>query len=88
MGPSGRVKEFRKVSGLGPKAYEQSAGFMRISGGVDPLDASAIHPESYSIAEAVLERAAISASASLAEKEGRPGDPSEKDSRPRNWQPN
>ena len=52
--------ELRSVSGLGPKAYEQSAGFMRIREGANPLDASAIHPESYAIAEAVLERAGLS----------------------------
>ena len=54
-------EELRSVSGLGPKAYEQSAGFMRIWEGTNPLDASAIHPESYAIAEAVLERAGLSA---------------------------
>jgi uncharacterized protein len=48
------------VPGLGPKAYEQSAGFLRIWDGDNPLDASAIHPESYAIAEAVLRRAGIS----------------------------
>jgi uncharacterized protein len=53
-------EELRSVSGLGPKAYEQSAGFMRIRDGANPLDASAIHPESYAITEAVLERAGIS----------------------------
>ncbi|MEW5831078.1 MAG: helix-hairpin-helix domain-containing protein, partial [Chloroflexota bacterium] len=53
--------DLRKVSGLGPKAFEQSAGFMRIRDGINPLDASAIHPESYPIAEAVLERAGLSA---------------------------
>jgi len=53
-------KELFSVSGLGPKAYEQSAGFMRIREGANPLDASAIHPESYAIAEAVLERAGLS----------------------------
>ncbi|KAF0108838.1 MAG: hypothetical protein FD146_724 [Anaerolineaceae bacterium] len=51
--------ELRSVSGLGPKAFEQAAGFMRIRSGVNPLDASAIHPESYAIAEAVLERAGL-----------------------------
>ncbi|MFO7585469.1 MAG: Tex family protein, partial [Anaerolineales bacterium] len=50
-------EELKKVSGLGPKAYEQSAGFMRIRDGKNPLDASAIHPESYPVALAVLERA-------------------------------
>ncbi len=53
-------EELRSVSGLGPKAYEQSAGFMRIREGTNPLDASAIHPESYAIAEAVLKRAGLS----------------------------
>ena len=52
-------EELKKVSGLGPKAYEQSAGFMRIRDGVNPLDASAIHPESYAVALAVLERAGL-----------------------------
>ncbi len=50
----------RKVSGLGPKAFEQSAGFLRIRQGDNPLDASAIHPESYLVAEAVLKKARLS----------------------------
>lgn len=49
----------KKVAGLGPKAYEQAAGFLRVRGGKNPLDASAIHPESYTIAEAVMVRAGI-----------------------------
>jgi uncharacterized protein len=57
--------ELRSVSGLGPKAYEQSAGFMRIREGANPLDASAIHPESYGIAEAVLKRAGLSPAAPI-----------------------
>jgi protein Tex len=61
-------QELRSVSGLGPKAYEQSAGFMRIRDGVNPLDMSAIHPESYAIAEAVLERAGLSAGSPLSER--------------------
>jgi len=52
-------EELHSVSGLGPKAYEQSAGFMRIREGANPLDASAIHPESYAIAEAVLRHAGL-----------------------------
>lgn len=48
-----------EVPGLGPKAFEQSAGFLRINGGKNPLDASAIHPESYPIAEAVLKKAGL-----------------------------
>jgi uncharacterized protein len=53
-------EQFKKVSGLGPKAFEQSAGFLRIRNGINPLDQSAIHPESYAIAEAVLKRAGVS----------------------------
>ncbi|MBS2040744.1 RNA-binding transcriptional accessory protein [bacterium] len=45
--------QLRKVAGFGPKAYEQSAGFLRVRGGDEPLDASAIHPESYAIARAL-----------------------------------
>ncbi len=44
-------KELKKVSGIGPKAFEQAAGFIRISGAKNPLDASAVHPESYAIVE-------------------------------------
>ncbi|NPV87171.1 MAG: RNA-binding transcriptional accessory protein [Anaerolineae bacterium] len=51
----------RNVPGLGPKAFEQAAGFLRIRGGDNPLDESAIHPESYPIAEAVLQKAGLSA---------------------------
>ncbi len=43
-----------KVPKLGKKAYEQCAGFLRISGGKNPLDATAVHPESYPIAEGLL----------------------------------
>ncbi len=49
----------KKVPGLGPKAFEQAAGFLRIRGGDNPLDASAIHPESYPVAEAVLKKAGL-----------------------------
>jgi uncharacterized protein len=47
------------VPGLGPKTFEQAAGFLRIRDGDDPLDGSAIHPESYGIALAVLRRAGV-----------------------------
>jgi uncharacterized protein len=43
--------ELKKVPRLGPKAFEQSAGFLRINNGANPLDASAVHPESYHIVE-------------------------------------
>lgn len=48
-------RELLKVPKLGPKAYEQCAGFMRISGGTNPLDATSIHPESYGAAGRLLE---------------------------------
>ncbi len=47
-------KELLKVAKLGPKAFEQCAGFMRINGGKQPLDATSIHPESYQAAENLL----------------------------------
>src|SRR5262249_41640096 len=43
--------ELRGVTGLGPKTFEQCAGFLRIRGGVHPLDASAVHPERYAVVE-------------------------------------
>ena len=46
--------QLKKVAGFGPKAFEQSAGFLRVRGGDEPLDASAIHPESYAVARALL----------------------------------
>ena len=52
-GPFARRKDLQKVPRLGPKAFEQAAGFLRIRGGTNPLDASAVHPESYSIVEAM-----------------------------------
>jgi uncharacterized protein len=55
----------REVPGLGPKAYEQSAGFLRIRNGKNPLDASAIHPESYTIASTVLEYAGVAIDAGM-----------------------
>jgi protein Tex len=47
----------KKVSGIGPKTFEQCAGFLRIRGGENPLDASSVHPESYALVEKILERA-------------------------------
>lgn len=49
-------KQLLKVPKLGPKAFEQCAGFMRISGGADPLDATSVHPESYRAARELLDR--------------------------------
>lgn len=49
-------KELLKVAKLGPKAFEQCAGFMRIAGGKNPLDATSVHPESYEAAAKLLEK--------------------------------
>lgn len=46
--------ELKKVPKLGPKAFEQAAGFLRITGGKEPLDSTAVHPESYPAAKALL----------------------------------
>ncbi|MCT2337851.1 Tex family protein [Corynebacterium sp. p3-SID1056] len=46
-------KELGKVPRLGPKAFEQSAGFLRIQGAADPLDASAVHPEAYPVVKRI-----------------------------------
>ncbi|MFD7060703.1 Tex family protein [Streptomyces sp. NPDC059906] len=48
-GPFSSRTALKKVSRLGPKAYEQCAGFLRIRGGDDPLDASSVHPEAYPV---------------------------------------
>ena len=49
----------RTVPGLGPKAFEQAAGFLRVRAGAEPLDATAIHPESYAVARTVLRQAGV-----------------------------
>ena len=49
-------KQLLKVPRLGPKAFEQAAGFLRISNGNEPLDASAVHPESYSLASNIVKK--------------------------------
>ena len=53
-------KELLKVAKLGPKAFEQCAGFMRIQGGKNPLDSTSVHPESYEVAEKLLEKQGFS----------------------------
>mgnify|MGYP002859440383 CR=1 FL=1 len=52
-------EELLKVPKLGPKAFEQCAGFMRIQGGRNPLDATSVHPESYAAAEKLLEKLSL-----------------------------
>ena len=53
-------KELKKVPKLGPKAYEQCAGFLRITGGEEPLDGTAVHPESYPAAKSLCRMLGIS----------------------------
>jgi protein Tex len=56
-GPFRSRKSFKDVPRLGPKAFEQCAGFLRIPGGEDPLDASGVHPESYPVVRRIVQAA-------------------------------
>ncbi len=67
-GPYPNRKALLNISGLGAKAFEQAAGFLRIREGDNPLDASAIHPESYRVATALLAKAALSPQTPAAER--------------------
>ncbi len=53
-GPFGARRDLLKVARLGPKVFEQAAGFLRISGGREPLDASSVHPEAYDLARRIV----------------------------------
>ena len=59
-GPFLSREELKKVQRLGPKAFEQAAGFLRIRNGKNPLDGSAVHPESYPVVEAMAKDLACS----------------------------
>ena len=52
-------KELLKVPRLGPKAFEQAAGFLRINGAADPLDGSAVHPEAYSLVRRIVDATGV-----------------------------
>jgi uncharacterized protein len=67
-GRFGSRRALRDVSGLGPKAFEQAAGFLRVRDGDNPLDASAIHPESYAVAKKVLAAAGVPMAAPLEQR--------------------
>ncbi|MCC3291706.1 Tex family protein [Arthrobacter sp. zg-Y1110] len=69
-GPFARRQDLMKVPRLGAKAFEQCAGFLRVSGGKEPLDGTSVHPESYPIARKVLAAAGATMSASGAALEG------------------
>jgi uncharacterized protein len=49
-------RQLLDVGGFGPKAFEQSAGFLRIRGGADPLDVTGVHPETYPLVQRIIER--------------------------------
>ncbi|RWM79938.1 MAG: RNA-binding transcriptional accessory protein [Mesorhizobium sp.] len=53
-GPFASRRDLLKVSRLGPRAFEQCAGFLRIPNGTEPLDASAVHPEAYGVAKKIV----------------------------------
>lgn len=55
-GPFGKRNELKKVARLGPKAFEQCAGFLRILNGKDPLDSSGVHPESYPVVKDITQK--------------------------------
>jgi len=59
-GPFRNRKDLMKVTGLGPKAFEQAAGFCRIINGDEPLDGTTVHPESYAIARELLDKIGVS----------------------------
>jgi uncharacterized protein len=67
-GPFPNRAALKKVPSLVPKAFEQAAGFLRIRGGDEPLDASAIHPESYAVARKLLKRTGLNLTAPSAER--------------------
>ncbi len=70
-GPFPNRAALKKVPSLGPKAFEQAAGFLRIRDGDKPLDATAIHPESYAVARKLLKRTGLSLTAPAAERAAR-----------------
>jgi len=68
-GPFLNRRTLKDVPGLGPKTFEQAAGFLRVRGGDNPLDSSAIHPESYPVAKTLLARAGLTIQAKPSERE-------------------
>ncbi|RDV11243.1 S1 RNA-binding domain-containing protein [Arthrobacter sp. RT-1] len=64
-GPFAKRADLKKVPRLGAKAFEQCAGFLRITGGAEPLDASSVHPEAYAVARKILVAAGSAPASSL-----------------------
>ncbi len=67
-GPFANRQALFKVQGLGPKTFEQAAGFLRIRNSDNPLDATAIHPESYDLASLIIDRFGLSDEITIGEK--------------------
>ncbi len=63
--------KLKDVAGLGPKAFEQCAGFLRVRGGAEALDSSAIHPESYNVARKLMKRVGITLETPIDQREKR-----------------
>jgi uncharacterized protein len=59
VGPFKNRQDLKKVEGIGDSAFEQSAGFLRITDGDNPLDSTSIHPESYKVTEKLLEKFSV-----------------------------
>lgn len=67
-GPFANREALTAVPGLGPKSFQQAAGFLRIRDGDNPLDASAIHPESYGATEVIMQQSGLSLAQSPADR--------------------
>jgi uncharacterized protein len=67
-GPFGSRADLRRVPKLGDKTFEQAAGFLRVNNSREPLDATAIHPESYAVARTALIRAGVKPADALVER--------------------
>ncbi|MDQ1593680.1 MAG: protein Tex, partial [Arthrobacter pascens] len=72
-GPFAKRSELKKVPRLGAKAFEQCAGFLRITGGAEPLDASSVHPESYPVARKIMAAAGAASGAASGAAAGKAG---------------
>ncbi|MEZ4517717.1 MAG: Tex family protein [Chloroflexota bacterium] len=70
-GPFPSRAALKDVSGLGPKSFEQAAGFLRVHDSQEPFDDSAIHPESYALAEAILKLAGLSPQSNPADRQSK-----------------
>ena len=70
-----RAELLEALSGLGPRTFEQCAGFVRVRGGANPLDASAVHPERYALVERIAKDAGVAVALLVGNARGGRGDP-------------